>query len=292
MQRCLAAAAIFVISVQSCCAQGADPFYDWLKVQVASIASDLKAKIEPEYKEVASQIYFHVDQYGLANAGALIDPQRHQREVVVFRGLGGMLELVSLALAYGSDPPQCGYAFIDKTYQDFYNNSARSARNLQPTDVVPPSVFWQTMPECQKAITDILSRKPDLDEQYRYYFGSSVLLLLLHETAHHVLGHVEHPISVSPETPEYISQARYREDEADLWAIQRMNNMKLAILNAVPLFLHSVLAEAPLDAEYLNMQTHSPGTARVRRLLEAAATQNPEPYASQIRSMKSLFPDH
>jgi hypothetical protein len=216
-----------------------------------------------------------------------------KRVVVMYSGIPFMMEVLSNSMFVGlQGKKECYERHLKTSLETFvYNSNPNNRGNLRP--VFHPVAFSRFEPAC-KGSEQILA---NMDSQQRQtvadFIQTSIAVVILHETAHHVLGHVDNP--PGPVSPSALARSRKDEDEADRWAIRKIVEMKMSLLPTVPyMIMTAALTDYTLEAEQAS--THPLGARRALGLLDNIALEvnriDPNsPVVGQVREFRRVLND-
>jgi len=228
-------------------------------------------------RQIESQINYRVTASPNINAIAYIDGGRR---FVRLRSMSTQFfGWIAAAEVMGgeTDNENCFIGYMQYFGKNFIHNSkvATSGGTFALTFEPTLAVERGLVPMCN---ADIETYRKVVTQKWSYISRqgeAAVMLLWLHEVAHHVLGHVDNP-SAS------LAMRRQQESEADEWAIRAMTNANQFASVGRPFFyMVSVFQGMSLAEE--QQSTHPLGARRARSIFAAiapAVRANPQLMAS------------
>lgn len=186
-----------------------------------------------------------------------------RREIRISSGMAQILEWLGTAALLDQEFGRhgCLLSYSTELFQAIAENSRRKAQGRRLIGVAAPFEF--------RGKCGGVSKSRFLQSEHGGVFAAmmdaSMAFLYLHETAHHVLGHVD-------AQPHSRSMSRQQEAEADAWAAQVAREARFNLAIGYPMLaLMAGLGGDSIEAELLS--THPLGVRRVRAMLLAAREQ-------------------
>ena len=139
------------------------------------------------------------------------------------------LEATNIAFAYAilEQKRQPFFSYINYLSEEILNNTERVVRGDQPRR---PKLFPRYM-GWSESHYQTFAKRPEVTEMMDMLMSGGIAFAVLHEVAHHTLGHAG--------TRRSPSQRRLAEARADDWAVRRMTSMGFSPLGAMVPFLLS-----------------------------------------------------
>jgi hypothetical protein len=271
---------VFILGICVCKAGAQQGFpddgaYDRLRAVIPSIVSMLRPILSAREVEILSQTRIAADPERLTNAAAFRDRTSGQRRIVIYTGLSSMMETVSQVMAANMND-DCTVDFLEYFYDLWANNTDRVRRRLP---LAPPpryktiSEYFSGRGDCRDISQAIANPSQEYSARYSNFMYGSLILVLLHELGHHVLGHVDRSVERQNGSRQFFGNLQKDEDAADKWALKTMRQTPYSVLDATPLFWH--LLETGLSFEYdIATATHSSGQSRFSRLFDELIDEN------------------
>jgi hypothetical protein len=237
---------------------GLEPY----SARILSVSKDLLADIRPALPPGAASILDEISVQApnswVTNASA--ERSLHLNRVVQFNaGLLAVTDWLALAMIAEHD----GHVGCLDEYSGYLVRVARkNSRSIVHGVTHEPLADFEdyaleSQGKCAGAHADVTSER---NTQFRQRIIDGVITtVLLHEIAHHVLGHVD-------STRNGFLVAHMRETAADQWAIRTANAMNYDLRTAVPLFLF-LAASGGGTLEDDVRSSHPSGLRRIRDLL-------------------------
>ena len=235
-----------------------DPYRDRIQSIAHELMADLRPALDVAGREIIDSVSVEAPLSWVTNASA--QRSLHRRRVVEFNA--GLLAVTDW-LAQSMIAEHEGYTGCLEEYSSYLvrvarKNSKRVLRGQLHNPVADFEEYAQAFPgPCREAHVDIAS-KSNLEFRERILDGV-VATVLLHELAHHVLGHVD-------SNNRGFIIVHMRESAADQWAIRMASRMNYDLRASVPLFLF-LAASGGGSLEDDIRSTHPSGLRRVRDLL-------------------------
>jgi hypothetical protein len=231
---------------------------------VRALRPELFANLDSRSKSIEKAISYEVFEEGNLNAYARIENGR--RTVVLSAGLIQWIDYTATAVIIDQHfkRTDCGHDYMVYVAQGVAENSYRKRTGrgaLQP--VGDPFAFMRDVKSnCGRmSSTQFTSNKTAMALR-DLLINSTMKLLISHEVAHHVLGHLEGRRASND------AESRRQEAEADAWALKRLVVTDSNPIEAMPLFLLFAYLEGfDLDE---SGGTHPTGINRLHELAISA----------------------
>jgi hypothetical protein len=253
-------AALAVVSIGVAHAQeGQLVSYSSRIVEVShGVLADIRPQLDDHSREIIDSVVIEAPESWITNASA--ERTNHVRRVVEFNaGLLAATDWLALAMIAEHE----GFKGCLEEYSGYLvriarRNSRHALRGIERGTVADFDQYARTSRGfCKDATATPLS---DENKQFREHMLDGVIAtVVLHEVAHHVLGHVE-------STQKGLVLAHMRETAADRWAIRAAFDANYDLRPAVPLFLF-LAASGGGSIEDDIRSTHPSGLRRIRDLL-------------------------
>ena len=251
---------IALLASGACCADDSLEFYrDRIDLVTHELVEAIRPTLDPHAQEVLDDIRFQVPLSWETNAEAR--RAFGNRRIVEFNA--GLLAVTDwLGLAMIAD--WAGHGGCLKEYSNYLaeliGHNSRRLNSGKERKFVHDFYGYAstTRGQCAGALADTLeaSRQQDLREDL---LDAVIATVVLHEIAHHVLDHTSGYYT-------NVFQRRFREMDADRWAIKTAVNAHYELRSAVPLFLFlAATGGGTLEDEIRS--SHPSGLHRVRDLL-------------------------
>jgi len=182
-----------------------------------------------------------------------------------------------------------------------YNSDPNNSKNLRP--VFHPVAYSKFESACEGSEQIFASMDSHQRQVVADFIQISVAAVILHEIAHHILGHVDNPPSSkspaelaradSGKLADVLARSRSDEDAADRWAIRKLLEMKMSLLPTMPyMLMTAALTDYTLEAE--KASTHPLGARRALGLLDNIASEvnkiDPtSPVVGQIKEFRNTL---
>jgi hypothetical protein len=256
-----------------------DP-YEMLRVGIPAMKTLVIQSLDKSEGDFIRDIYIYADPRGSTNAVAYKNQRTGRREIVIFAGLAQMFEQLGIYFLATQTNLGCAQDFLISVYQRWQDNTNRVIAGLPLLgNEIAPHEFFGGRPQC--ASIDRRFATPSTDDVNfdLYLINTSLMIVLLHECAHHVLHHVDNP-------PRSLAESRDQEDQADIWALKRLSRTGFDPYYAVAFVGHAVMTGgATLEDE--SHATHPLGSRRVLRMLDAVlASTTDDAELKRIRELR------
>jgi hypothetical protein len=233
------------------------PYSQRIEESALELVADIRPVLDEHAAQVLDTITFEARSSWETNARSY--RSMHGRRVVFSSGLLAVTDWLSLAMiAEKSGHDGCFREYFDYLIQVAGRNSRRLKRSMAHKLMKSFETYASgTRGSCAGADASVAADE-NLEARERILDGI-VATVLLHEIAHHVLGHVE------LESRNFL-QERMREIAADQWATRTALKADYDLRPAVPLFLFlAASGGGTLEADVRG--SHPSGLRRVRDLL-------------------------
>lgn len=241
-------------------AQGTElvPYSDRILEVARGIIADIRPALDPRSREIVDSIVIEAPSSWITNASA--EKTAHLRRVVEFNA--GLLAVTDgLALAMIAE--HGGYRGCLDEYSSYLVRIARkNSKLVRRGEMYTPVANFDyytriSRGACAHAHAELATAR---NSEFRERMLDGVIAtVILHEIAHHVLGHVD-------STKNGLVIQNLRETAADQWAIRAGVNANYDLRSAVPLFLF-LAASGGGSIEDDVRSTHPSSLRRIRDLL-------------------------
>ncbi len=240
----------------------ADPLLDAYSERIQAVShvvfDDIRPALDEDAREVIDRISVESPNSWITNAAAWRGT--HRRRVVEFNaGLLAITDWLALSMIAEHE----GHSGCLREYSTYLvRNSRKNSKRILRGHVHSPMLDFEayaraTKGACEQAHVDV-GGEENIEFRERILNGV-IATVLLHEAAHHVLGHVDSDKRGS-------ILVHMREAAADQWAIRIASKADYDLRAAVPLFLF-LAASGGGSLEDDIRSTHPSGLRRVRDLL-------------------------
>jgi hypothetical protein len=257
---CLLATALFG---SQCEAQSAHPKF--LSETTISVVKSVKGQLRPLLSEqdrrILDEIDFRVSDFSYVQAEAYKNDSG-RRIVMMHLGIAFVITAFADADYVASKGfRQCSVAYL--TYLQTVivaNTVARAPPNRLPIGIIGDF----SHPSCTGVMQLLVNTTPDVMDLLAIEKGQSIAVVVLHEIAHHVLGHVDKQART-------LEQSREREAAADSWALTKIIEFggHPAALLPWAMFQGSL----PLTLEAEGQSTHPAGPRRALEIIKKAQAE-------------------
>jgi hypothetical protein len=257
-----------------------DYYQDHASVVVKNARQLFEPYMTPTEREVAQSIDYRVTTSPGVNAFATWEDNK--RIVVIHGGtilaMDWILQAYLLEELYGHKG--CFHDYVYYWAQHFIQNSEFHAKGGSPQQFYSPLLYSMSDGSSSGCKGVTKEQNINLGPLYAKIMEASIMTIYLHETGHHVLGHVK-----PKQSPTSMGKSRAQEDEADEWAIKTAIKSNYHLEIAVPAFaLIDSTGGASLDAE--RGSDHPLGIRRHLKFYEIAldaAQREPEYYGANSK---------
>lgn len=235
-----------------------DPYIARIQTVSQHLFDDIRPTLDDSAREVLDKISVESPNSWITNAAAIRGT--HHRRIVEFNaGLLAITDWLALSMiAEHEGHTGCLREYSGYLVRNSRKNSKRILRGHQHAPMMDFEEYARsTRGACEQAQDDI-GGESNIEFRERILNGV-IATVLLHETAHHVLGHVD-----SDKRGAIL--VHMREAAADQWAIRIASKSDYDLRAAVPLFLF-LAASGGGSLEDDIRSTHPSGLRRVRDLL-------------------------
>lgn len=247
-------------------AEGLQFYSDRIEAVTGRLVIALEPTLEPRAQEVLGEIEFEAPLSWETNAEA--KRGLGSRRIVRFNA--GLLAVSDwLALAMIAD--WSGHEGCFREYSGYLTElvSHNSRRIFKGKELKQVHDFYGYAAQIRGQCEGALQEAPDEEREQELradFLDAVIATVVLHEIAHHVLGHVNRGGSAN----NFVHQ-RIHETEADRWAFNAAVKANYELRSAVPLFLFlAATGGGTLEDEIRS--THPSGLRRVRDLLVQTRT--------------------
>ena len=233
------------------------------KRAIADIIVRLPPLLDTDERQIFDQIRFVIDPTLQFNGRAWKDGEI--RTVGVSAGVSFLMNVLaqSMAVGFRGNVP-CMQAHALRSIKDTIEGMSDRSQARRVWSI---NAFSTMEPICAGADKLIAN-----DQQMAHAIGATTKigldLVILHEIAHQILGHVEDQSS-DPPTEDELRTSRFNEDEADRWAIKMTIRLKEPLMLATP-YLLIMAATTPnkITLEGERSLTHPSGIRRALVILD------------------------
>jgi hypothetical protein len=239
-----------------------------IKVTRAAIA-DVRARVRPtldeEEQKILDQIQYNVDPTVTFNGHAWLDKGR--RIITVSAGVAFLMNVLGQSEAVGKrGNVACMQTHIFRSIKDALEGMASDSSG-PPRRVWTIAEFAQIEPKCKDA-DRLIAGDGEMTQAVGLTTKLGLTLVILHETAHQILGHARE-LGYQPRTQEELDMSRDNEDDADEWAIKRAIEIGEPFALVTPYLLiitATTLNDMTLERE--RASTHPLGARRALMILD------------------------
>ncbi|MBH5397876.1 hypothetical protein HZZ13_08730 [Bradyrhizobium sp. CNPSo 4010] len=215
-----------------------------------------------------------------------------KRVVIIYSGIPFMMEVLSNSMFVGlQGKRECYERHLKSSLETFvYNSDPNHQANKRP--VFHPAAYANFELSCAGAEQIFANMDARQRQVVADFIQTSIAAVILHEIAHHVLGHVDNPPGPGM-SPAALERSRQDEDAADRWAIRKLLEMKMSLLPTIPyLLMTAALTDYTLEAE--RASTHPLGARRALGLLDNIAVEvnkiDPDsPVVGQVKDFRKVL---
>jgi hypothetical protein len=141
------------------------------------------------------------------------------------------------------------------------------ASDSEPRRIWPIAAYAQIEPKCKDA-DKLIAGDMEMAQAIELTTKLGLALVILHETAHQILGHARE-LGYQPRTQDEFDASRDNEDEADEWAITKAIEIGEPILLATPyLLIMTATTLNDMTIERERSSTHPLGARRALKILD------------------------
>jgi hypothetical protein len=261
---------ILSIIICSCTSVNAQTQYETLltngtRIVVANLKELVKPTLSSDEVDLIDSITFRVPSEMAFQGLARI--RNGKREIVVYPGLALMYNVIAEDIYVGTQGmAQCTVQHMQSSITAFLHNLDPATSVSDRWPVFEMNGYAPTDASCKDADKIINGAPIEGQQLIANMTQTSLALVVLHEIAHHILGHVTRDQALSPE------ESQAREEAADQWALEHFTSMEMATFLALPyLVTSSVLTETTIERQ--KMSTHPKGSERALKAIEAMKNQ-------------------
>jgi hypothetical protein len=251
------------------------PIDDLIKVTQAAIA-DVRSRVRPTLKEeeqkILDQIQDNVEPAATFNAQAWRRDQG-ERIITVSAGVALLMNVLGQSEAVGKrGNVDCMDTHMFRSIKDALEGTASDPPG-PPRRVWSLAEFAQIEPKCKDA-DKLIAGDAEMAHEIELMTKLGLALVILHETAHHMLGHARE-LGYRPSTQKELDKSRDNEDAADEWAIRKAIEIGEPFALVTPYLL--IMAATTPDGVTLERERTSTDPLGVRRTLSVLDNLKDDP---------------